>query len=107
MDRHTFIIKNMLQAEHSDINWNNMFLNLFSRVMEIRTKRNKWDLIKLKRFCKAKETVNKMKRQPMDWEEIFANDAGNKGLIYKLYKWLIQLNNKKFTHLNKKNRQKT
>ena len=75
MDRHTFIIKNMLQAEHSDINWNNMFLNLFSRVMEIRTKRNKWDLIKLKRFCKAKETVNKMKRQPMDWDKIFANNA--------------------------------
>ena len=52
-----------------------MFLNLFSRVMEIRAKINKWDLIKLKTFCKAKETVNKMKRQPMDWEKIFANNA--------------------------------
>ena len=43
--------------------------------MKIKTKINKWDLIKLKRFCKAKETVNKMKRQPMDWEKIFANNA--------------------------------
>ena len=65
----------MLQAEHSDINCSNMFLDLFSRVMEIRAKINKWDLIKLKRFCKTKETVNKMKNQPMDWEKIFANNA--------------------------------
>ena len=60
--------------------------------MELKTKINKWDLIKLTSFCTAKETINKMKRQPMDWEKIFANDATNKGLISKIYKQLIQLN---------------
>ena len=57
------------------------------RVMEIKT--NKWDLIKLKSFCTTKETTNKMKRQPIDWEKIFANDATDKGLISKIYKQLI------------------
>ena len=46
-------------------------------------------------FCTAKETINKMKRQPMDWEKMFANDMTNKGLISKIYKQLIKLNNKK------------
>ena len=63
--------------------------------MEIRTKINKWDLLKLKSFCKAKETTNKMKRQPPEWEKIFANEATEKGLISKIYKQLIQLNIKK------------
>ena len=62
---------------------------------EIKGKINKWDLIKLKSFCTAKETTDKMKRQPMDWEKIFSNDAADKGLISKIYKQLIQLNNKK------------
>ena len=50
------------------------------------------DLLKLKGFCTAKETINKMKRQTTDWEKIFANDVTDKGLFYKIYKELIRLN---------------
>ena len=60
--------------------------------MEIKTKINKWDLIKLKSFCTAKETTDKMKRQPTEWEKIFANDATDKGLVSKIYKQLMRLN---------------
>ena len=52
--------------------------------MEIKTKRNKWDLMKLKSFCTTKETINKAKRKPSEWEKIFANEAMDKGLISKL-----------------------
>ena len=55
-----------------DINHSKIFFDPPPRVMEIKTKINKWDLIKLKSFCKAKETINKMKRQPSEWEKIFA-----------------------------------
>ena len=57
--------------------------------MEIKTKINKWDLIKLKSFCTAKETINKMKRQPSEWEKIVGNETTDKGLISKIYKQLI------------------
>ena len=60
--------------------------------MEIEAKINKWDLIKLKSFCPVKETIDKMKRQPTDWETIFANHETNKGLFSKIDKQLIQLN---------------
>ena len=70
--------------------------------MEIKTKINKWDLMKLKSFCTAKETINKMKRQPLEWEKIFANEATDKGLISKIYKQLIQLNTKKNNQPNPK-----
>ena len=63
--------------------------------METKAKISKWDLIKLKSFRTAKETINKMKRQPMDWEKISVNNATNKGLISKIYKQLIQLSIKK------------
>ena len=56
--------------------------------------KNKWVLIKLS-ICTAKETINKTKRQPIDWEKIFANYVINKDLISKIYKQLIQLNVKK------------
>ena len=56
------------------------------------------DLIKLKSFCTAKETINKTKRQPSEWEKIFANEATDKGLISKIYKQHIQLNIKKINN---------
>ena len=59
--------------------------------MGIKTKVNKQDLIKLKSFCTAKETISKVKRQPSEWEKIIANETTNKGLISKIYKQLIQL----------------
>ena len=63
--------------------------------MEIKTKINKWDLMKFKSFCTAKENLNKTKRQLSEWEKIFANEATDKGLISKIYKQLMQLNSKK------------
>ena len=69
------------------------------RVIEIKTKVNKWDLIKLKSFLTAKETISKMKRQPSEWEEIIANETTDKGLISKIYKQFIQLNARKTTQL--------
>ena len=63
--------------------------------MRIKTKFKKWNVIRLKGFCTAKETINKTKRQPSEWEKIFANEANDKGLISKIYKQLMQLNIKK------------
>ena len=70
--------------------------------MEIETQINKWDLMKLKSFCTAKETINKTKRQPSEWEIIFVNEATDKGLISKIYKQLMQLNIKKNKQPNPK-----
>ena len=70
--------------------------------MEIKTKVNKWDLIKLKSFCTAKETRSKVKRQPSEWEKITANKTTDKALISKIYKQFIQLNTRKTNNLIKK-----
>ena len=70
----------------SDINRSNVSLGQSPKAIEIKTKINNWDLIKLTSFCTAKETRNKMKRQPTDWEKMFANNVTKKGLISKIYK---------------------
>ena len=75
-----------------DINCSSIFLDPPPRVTEIKTKINKYDLIKLKRFCTAKEIINKMKRQPTEQKKIFANEVTDKGLISKIYKQFMQLN---------------
>ena len=85
-----------------DINCSNIFLDPPPRIMKIKTKTNKWDLIKLKRFCTATETINKTKRQPTEWEKIFANEVIRKGLISEIYKQLMQLNIKKTNNPIKK-----
>ena len=66
-----------------DINHSKIFFHPPPRVMEIKTKINKWDLMKLKTFCTAKKTINKTKRQPSEWGKIFANESTDKGLISK------------------------
>ena len=70
--------------------------------MEIKTKVNKWDLMKLKSFCTAKETISEVKRQPSEWEKIIANKTTDEGLTSKIYKELIQLNVRKMNNAIKK-----
>ena len=79
-----------------DINQSKILYDPPPRVMEIKTKVNKWDLIKLKSFCTVKETISKVKRQPSDWEKVIANEITDKGLISRIFKQLIQLNTQIF-----------
>ena len=69
-----------------DINQSKILYDPPPRVMEIKTKVNKWDLIKLKSLCTAKETISKVKRQPSEWEKTIANETTDKELISKIYK---------------------
>ena len=69
--------------------------------MKIKTKINKWGLMKLKTFCTAKETINKMKIPPSEWQKIFANEATDKVLISKICQQLMQLNIKNQTTQSK------
>ena len=74
------------------INYHKIFYDPPPRVMEIKIKISKWDLIKLKSFFTMKETISKMKRQPSEWEKTIANEITDKELISKIYKHLKQLN---------------
>ena len=72
------------------------------RILEIKAKINKWDLIKIKSFCTTMETISKVKRQPSEWETIIVNEATDKQLISKIYKQLLQLNSRKINDPIKK-----
>ena len=85
-----------------DMNQSKILYDPPPRVMEIKTKVNKWDPIKLKSFCTAKEAISKVKRQPSEYEKITANETTDKGLTSKIYKQLIQLNTRKTNHPIKK-----
>ena len=85
-----------------DINQSKILYDPTPRVTEVKTKVNKWDLIKLKSFCTAKETISKVIRQPSEWEKVIANETTDKGLISKIYKQLIQLNARKTNNPIKK-----
>ena len=78
-----------------DINQSKILCDPPPRIVEIKTKVNKWDLIKVKSFFTTKETIRKVKKQLSDWEKIIANETTDKGLISKIYKQLIQLNTRK------------
>ena len=70
--------------------------------MEIKTKINKWDLLKLKSFCTAKDAISKLKKQPSEWEKIIANETTDKELVSSIYKQLMQFNTRKITNTIKK-----
>ena len=86
----------------NDINQSKILYDSLPRVMKIKTKVNKWNLIKLKSFCTAKETISKVKRQPSEWEKIIAKETADKELNSKIYKHLIQLNKRKTNNQIKK-----
>ena len=102
------ILEENIGNKISDIFCSNIFANMSPRARETKEKINKWDYIKLKSFCTAKtklKSLNKIKREPTEWENIFTNDTTDKGLISKIYKELIQLNIRKTIQL--KNGQRT
>ena len=86
----------------ADINHSRILYDPPPRLVEIKAKINKWNLIKLKSFCTMKETTIKVKRQPSEWEKIVANEATDKELIAKIYKQLLQLNSRKISDQIKK-----
>ena len=77
-----------------DIGTGGHFLSRTPVAQTIKESMNKWDLLKLRSFCKAKDTVTKTKRLPLDWEKIFTNPSSDKGLISKIYKELKKLDTK-------------
>ena len=89
----TELLQEIRDKTFSDINCTNVFFQS-PKALEIKAKINKWSLIKFTSFCTAKEIINKTQRQPLECEKIFANDVTNKGLISKVHKQLIKLNNK-------------
>ena len=91
----------------SDINHSRILYDPPPRILEIKAKINKWDLIKVKTFCITKATISKVKRQPSEWEKIIANEAMDKELISKIYKQLLQLNSRKIKYPIKKVGQRT
>ena len=86
----------------SDINHSRIPYDPSPRILEIKAKINKWDLIKIKSFCTTKETISKVKSQPSEWEKIMENKAMETELISKIYKQLLQLNSRKISDPIKK-----
>ena len=89
--------KNFFHLSHSS-----SLLNTSPEAREVKAKMNYWDLIKIKSFRTEKETISKTKRQPMEWEKIFASDKSDKGLVSKIYKEFIKLNTQKTNNPVKK-----
>ena len=82
------VLEENIGRKISDIQCSNIFTDMSPKARDIKERINKWDLIKIKSFCTAKENSTKMKREPTIWKNIFANDTSDKGLISKIYKEL-------------------
>ena len=82
----------------SDINHSRILYDPSPRILEIKAKTSKWDLIKIKSFCTTKEAISKVKKHPLEWEKIIANEATDKQLISKIFKQLLQPNSRKINN---------
>ena len=82
------VLEENIGRKISDIPRSNILTDMSHKARDIKQRINKWDLIKIKSFRMAKENSIKMKREPTIWENIFANDTLDKGLISKIYKEL-------------------
>ena len=89
-----WVVEENIGKTLSDIHHSRILYDQPPRILEIKAKINKWDLIKLKSFCTRKENISKVKRQPSEWEQIMANEATDKELISKIYKQFLQLNSR-------------
>ena len=77
------LLEENISKTFSDINCSNIFLDQFPKAKELKAKINIWYLIKFKSFCTAKDTINKMKGQPTEWEKTFANNTTDEGLMFQ------------------------
>ena len=80
------VLQKNISKEISDIPHSNIFIDMSPRKRDIKETTNKWNLIKIKGFCMAKENISKMRRESTVWGNIFASETSDKGLIYKTYK---------------------
>ena len=96
------VLEENIHRKISDILCSNIFTEMSSIARGIKERINKWDFIKIKSFCMAKENTSKMKREPTIWKTTFANDTSDKGLISKIYKELTQLHSSKTNYPLKK-----
>ena len=96
------ILEEKIGSNLFNLGHSNFLLDTSPKARETKAKMHYWDFIKIKSFCTSKETVNKIKRQPMEWEKIFANDISDKELVSKIYKELIKRNTQKTNNPVKK-----
>ena len=96
------LIEEKVESNLQDMGTGDHFLGRTPVAQTIRETMNKWDLLKLRSFCKAKDTVIKAKRQPTEWEKIFTNPASDKRLISKIYEDLKTLDTKTLINTIKK-----
>ena len=96
------VLEENINRKISDIPHSNIFTYMSPTARDIKERINKWDFIKIKSFCTAKENSSKMKREPTTWENVFANNSSDKGLICKIYKELTQFHSGKTNNPIKK-----
>jgi hypothetical protein len=96
------LIEEKVGKSLKDMGTGEKFLNRTAMACAVRSRIDKWDLIKLQSFCKAKDIVNKTKRPSIDWERIFTNPKPDRGLISNIYKELKKVDSRKLNNPIKK-----